>query len=132
MKPGSTNLNTMNNAFFVLVDVLETNLMNLEQALKKAGYKLRHEDKRNYNTAITALRKLRRTTNENTLQEQQDYGTDADMTNALLMTFIDRVGDDDAMAYKIYEYLKSYPSKLNLDTDFDWAFEHVFKKGGNI
>lgn len=27
-----------------------------------------------------------------------------------------------------YEYLKTYPSKLGLDTDFDWAFEHVFRK----
>lgn len=56
------------------------------------------------------------------------YGRDADMINAMLMMFIDRVGSDDMMAYKIYEYLKTYPSKLGLDTDFDWAFEHVFRK----
>ena len=55
-------------------------------------------------------------------------GGNADMINAMLMMFIDRVGSDDMMAYKIYEYLKTYPSKLGLDTDFDWAFEHVFRK----
>lgn len=128
MKTGRTKLNTMNNALFVLVDVLETNLMNFEQELKKNGYMLRHEDKRNYNTALKALQRLRKTTNENTQQEQEDYGTDADMINAMLMTFIDRTGEDDVMAYKIYEYLKSFPSKLELNTDFDWAFEHVFDK----
>lgn len=62
---------------------------------------------------------------------QDNFGNDSDMMYALIMTFIDRVGEDDMMAYKIYEYLKSYPSKLGLNTDFDWAFEHVFRKEVN-
>lgn len=128
MKQGNTHINNLCNTFFVLIDVMETNLMNFDQELKKAGLELRHQDRRTYNTALKALQTLRKTTRENTMEEQQDYGRDADMINAMLMTFIDRVGSDDMMAYKIYEYLKTYPSKLGLDTDFDWAFEHIFRK----
>jgi len=43
-----------------------------------------------------------------------------------LLTLIDRCGDDDNLAYKMYEYIKSFPSKLNLDLDN--AFSHLFKK----
>lgn len=36
--------------------------------------------------------------------------------------------DDDNLAYKMYEYIKSFPSKLNLDLDLDNAFSHLFRK----
>lgn len=128
MKQGSDNLNTLTNTLFVLVDVLETNLMNLEEAFRKQGCGLRQDAKRNFNTALYTLRKLKRDVNKCSLETQNYFGNDADMINAMLMTFIDRTGEDDMMAYNIYEYLKSYPSKLGLDTDYDWAFEHVFDK----
>jgi hypothetical protein len=28
----------------------------------------------------------------------------------------------------MYEYIKSFPSKLNLDLDLDNAFSHLFRK----
>lgn len=128
MKTGTTDLNTLTNTLFVLVDVLETNLMDLEQAFKKQGCVLRFDAKRNFNTALHALKKLKGDVNKCETSVQEYFGNDADMINAMLMTFIDRTGEDDMMAYNIYEYLKSFPSKVGLNTDFDWAFEHVFKK----
>lgn len=128
MKTGTTDLNTLTNTLFVLVDVLETNLMDLEQAFKKQGCVLRFDAKRNFNTASHALKKLKGDVNKCETNVQEYFGNDADMINAMLMTFIDRTGEDDVMAYKIYEYLKSFPSKVGLNTDFDWAFEHVFDK----
>lgn len=128
MKTGTTDLNTLTNTLFVLVDVLETNLMDLEQAFRKQGCVLRFDAKRNFNTALHALKKLKGDVNKCETNVQEYFGNDADMINAMLMTFIDRVGEDDVMAYKIYEYLKSFPSKVGLNTDFDWAFEHVFDK----
>lgn len=128
MKTGTTDLNTLTNTLFVLVDVLETNLMDLEQAFKKQGCVLRFDAKRNFNTALHALKKLKGDVNKCETNVQEYFGNDADMINAMLMTFIDRTGEDDVMAYNIYEYLKSFPSKVGLNTDFDWAFEHVFEK----
>lgn len=59
---------------------------------------------------------------------QENFGNDSDMVNAMLLTLIDRCGDDDNLAYKMYEYIKSFPSKLNLDLDLDNAFSHLFRK----
>lgn len=59
---------------------------------------------------------------------QENFGNDSDMVNAMLLTLIDRCGDDDNLAYKMYEYIKSFPSKLNLDLDLDNAFSHLFKR----
>jgi len=46
----------------------------------------------------------------------------------IVFVLIDRCGDDDNLAYKMYEYIKSFPSKLNLDLDLDNAFSHLFRK----
>ena len=79
---GTDKLNTITNIVFVLTDVLETNLLEMQQKYKKEGFELRHDSKRNFNN----------------------------------------------LAYKMYEYIKSFPSKLNLDLDLDNAFSHLFRK----
>ena len=56
MKQGNTHINNLCNTFFVLIDVMETNLMNFDQELKKAGLELRHQDRRTYNTALKLYR----------------------------------------------------------------------------
>ena len=113
---GTDKLNTITNIVFVLTDVLETNLLEMQQQYKKEGFELRHDSKRNFNTAIAAIKRLKSDVNH------------SDMVNAMLLTLIDRCGDDDNLAYKMYEYIKSFPSKLNLDLDLDNAFSHLFKK----
>ena len=78
--------------------------------------------------AIAAIKRLKSDVNHCSESTQENFGNDSDMVNAMLLTLIDRCGDDDNLAYKMYEYIKSFPSKLNLDLDLDNAFSHLFKK----
>lgn len=56
MLVGTTNLNTTLNLAYVLTDVVETLLYDLRSEMGKQGYELRHDAKRNFNTAIAAIR----------------------------------------------------------------------------
>lgn len=126
---GTTKLNTLTNIVYILTDVLETNLMDMEAAYRREGYGLRHDVKRQYNAAIHAIhaiRRLKADINKCSDSEQESFGNDADMVNALLLTLLDRVGDDDLLAFKFFNYIKSFPSKLGLDLQVDRAFAHLF------
>lgn len=123
---GTTRLNTLTNIVYILTDVLETNLMDMESAYRREGYGLRHDVKRQYNAAIHAIRRLKADINKCSAGEQESFGNDADMVNALLLTLLDRVGDDDMLAFKFFNYLKAFPSKLGLDLQVDGAFAHLF------
>lgn len=125
---GTDKLNTLTNIVFVLTDVLETNLLDMQQEFKKQGFELRHDAKRNFNTAIAAIKRLKSDVNHCSDSTQENYGNDSDMVNAMLLTLIDRCGDDDEFAFKLFNYIKSFPSKLNLELDLDDAFSHIFKK----
>ena len=59
MLVGTTNLNTTLNLTYVLTDVVETLLYDLRSEMGKQGYELRYDAKRNFNTAIAAIRKLK-------------------------------------------------------------------------
>ena len=124
----TTQLNTLTNIVFVLTDVLEINLLEMQQQYKKEGVELRHDSKRNFNTAIAAIKRLKSDVNHCSESTQENFGNDSDMVNAMLLTLIDRCGDDDNLAYKMYEYIKSFPSKLHLDLDLDNVFSHLFRK----
>ena len=56
---GTDKLNTITNIVFVLTDVLETNLLEMQQQYKKEGFELRHDSKRNFNIAIAAIKRLK-------------------------------------------------------------------------
>lgn len=88
---------------------------------------MRHEDKRNFNTALACIRKLRHQVDYSNADEQESYGNDADINHALIITMIDRCGDDDLFAYNLYEYIKGFPSKLELPDNFDSAFDFLRK-----
>lgn len=128
MKQGSNELNTRTNIVFVLTDVLETNLMDMENEYRKQGFGLRHDTKRNYNTTIASIKKIKRDVDHCSQETQENFGNDADVVNALLLTLIDRCGDDDELAFKFYNYIKSFPSKLKLNLKMDDAFAHLFEK----
>lgn len=119
----------MTNFIFVLTDILEGSLMDMEREFAKKGSAIRFDVKRNYNKAIYAIRCLKRELMGCGEKEQTDFGHDADTMNAFLLTLIDRVGDDDMMLFRIYEYIKSMPSKMNMDLDdLDDAFSYLFEK----
>jgi hypothetical protein len=111
-----------------MADLLETNLVELGEFLKRHGMELKQEAKMEFNKALRATRAIRRDVRFSNIQTQEDYADDPDILNALVMVLIDRIGDDKNMAYNIYEYLKGLPSKIGLDTDYDEIFEFVFKK----
>lgn len=125
---GTDRLNTITNIVYVLTDVLESNLLDMQSEFKKQGFGLRHDAKRNFNTAIASIKKLKRDLDSCSEKTQTNFGNDADMVNAMLLTLIDRCGDDDEFAFKMFNYIKSFPSKLNLDLQVDGAFEHLFNK----
>lgn len=114
---GSDNMNVLTNLIFVLVDVLESNLMDCQAIYKKNGYELKHETKRNFNTAIAAIKRLKSDVNKMRMSSQIAFGNDADIMNAFIKILIDRTGDDDIMAFKFYNYIKQFPSRLNLNLD---------------
>ena len=84
----TTQLNTLTNIVFVLTDVLETNLLEMQQQYKKEGFELRHDSKRNFNTAIAAIKRLKSDVNHCSESTQENFGNDSDMVNAMLLTLI--------------------------------------------
>lgn len=85
---GTDKLNTITNIVFVLTDVLETNLLEMQQQYKKEGFELRHDSKRNFNTAIAAIKRLKSDVNHCSESTQENFGNDSDMVNAMLLTLI--------------------------------------------
>lgn len=128
---GTDRINTITNIVFVLADVLEANLINMQEEFKKNGFELRNEVKRNFNAALYNIKKLRKEINHCGTETQENYGNDADMLNAMMLMIIDRCGDDDMFHFKLYNYIKSFPSKLNLGIDMDNAFLHIFEQENN-
>ncbi len=118
--------NTYANIAFVLVDMLETALMDTNEFLKKENCELRHDAKRNFNTAIASIRKLKSHVNKCSNSTQVDYGNDSDMLYNTLLLLIDRCGDNDERLFQFYNYIKAFPSKVGIEAD-DSCFEHIFK-----
>ena len=125
---GKDALAISTNYCYVLADLMETNLMDLESIFKKNNIALRHEQKRYYNAAISNTKKLCREVNHCNDNVQEHYGNDADMLNAIILTLIDRCGNEDILIWKFYEYVKSFPSQFQMVDDMDWAFSHIFEK----
>lgn len=116
------------NICYVLADVMEVNLIELESIFRKNNRALRHEQKRLFNTAISSVKKLRGEVFKCKASTQENFGNDADMLNAMILTLIDRCGDDDMLMYKFYEYIKSFPSRLGFVEDMDIYFSHIFQR----
>ena len=125
---GKDALAISTNFCYVLADLMETNLMDLESIFKKNNIALRYEQKRYYNAAISNTKKLCREVNHCNDKVQEHYGNDADMLNAIILTLIDRCGNEDILMWKFYEYVKSFPSQFQMVDDMDWAFSHIFEK----
>lgn len=124
---GTTNLNTTLNLTYVLVDVVETLLYDLTGEMRKQGYELRHDAKRNFNTAIAAIRRLKQDVDKTQFSTQENFGNDSDSLLAFIRLLIDRCDDDDMKMFEFYNFIKHHPSKLGLElSDEKNAFAHVF------
>lgn len=128
MLVGTTNLNTTLNLTYVLVDVVETLLYDLRSEMRKQGYELRHDTKRNFNTAITAIRRLKLDVDKSQFSTQENFGNDSDCLLAFIRLLVDRCGDDDRKMFEFYNFIKRYPSQLRLElSDERSVFAHVFE-----
>ena len=128
MLVGTTNLNTTLNLTYVLVDVVETLLYDLRSEMRKQGYELRHDTKRNFNTATTAIRRLKQDVDKTQFSTQENFGNDSDCLLAFIRLLVDRCGDDDKKMFEFYNFIKRYPSQLGLKlSDENSVFEHVFE-----
>lgn len=132
MLVGTTNLNTTLNLTYVLVDVVETLLYDLRSEMRKQGYELRHDTKRNFNTAITAIRKLKQDVDKTQFSTQENFGNDSDCLLAFIRLLVDRCGDDDRKMFEFYNFIKRYPSQLGLElSDEKSVFAHLFENNQN-
>lgn len=124
---GTTDLNTTLNLTYVLTDVVETLLLDMRSEMKKQGYDLRYDAKHNFNTAIAAIRRLKQDVDKTQLSTQENFGNDSDCLLAFIKLLIDRCGDDDKKMFAFYNYIKSYPSQLELElSDEKSVFAHIF------
>lgn len=124
---GTTNLNTTLNLTYVLTDVVETLLYDLRSEMGKQGYELRHDAKRNFNTAIASIRKLKQDVDKTQFSTQENFGNDSDCLLAFIRLLVDRCGDDDKKMFEFYNYIKRFPSQLGLElADEKSVFAHIF------
>lgn len=117
-----------NNILYILVDIMESRLMDMEHLMRKNNLMLRYDTKRNFNTVMSAIRKLKIDVNKCSNKEQDRFGDSSDILDALIMTIVDRTGLDVEDSFKIYEHIKKLPSKMGLNMDMDFAFEHLIKQ----
>ena len=133
MLVGTTNLNTTLNLTYVLTDVVETLLYDLRSEMGKQGYELRHDAKRNFNTAIAAIRKLKQDVDKTQFSTQENFGNDSDCLLAFIRLLVDRCGDDDKKMFAFYNYIKRHPSQLGLDlSDEKSTFAHIFESNEKL
>ena len=116
------------NLAYVLTDVVETLLYDLRSEMGKQGYELRYDAKRNFNTAIAAIRKLKQDVDKTQFSTQENFGNDSDCLLAFIRLLVDRCGDDDKKMFAFYNYIKRHPSQLGLElSDEKSVFAHIFK-----
>ena len=119
------------NICYMLADLMEMSLMDLEEVFAERKLKLHHEQKKYFKGAIHNVRNLIKQVSHTPEITQVSFGNDSDMMHTMMLLLIDRCGEDDETMFKFYEYIKSFPSKLNLGIEDDSAFAHIFEKDEN-
>ena len=117
------------NLLFTLIDVVETLLMEMERDMRLRGRAMQYCMKRDFNTTIHGVRRLKAELKHIGMNVQEAFGNDADILYALLLLIVDRVGADDLIAFKLYNYIKAMPSSHHLEQDIDErvVFGHVLE-----
>lgn len=117
------------NLLFTLIDVVETLLMEMERDMRLRGRAMQYSMKRDFNTTIHGVRRLKAELKHIGMNVQEAFGNDADILYALLLLIVDRVGADDLIAFKLYNYIKAMPSSHHLEQNIDErvVFGHVLE-----
>lgn len=124
MKTSKNQANILSNLSFVLVDVLESCFLEANEKLKAENSEFKHEAKREFNMLLSHCNKLKRYVRSCSEQTQESFGQDADMMYETLKLLTDRCGDDDVKLFKFFNYIKIFPSQLDMQID-DTVFSGV-------
>lgn len=116
------------NICYMLADMMEMSLLDLDEVFEDNKLKLHHEQKKFFKGAIFNCRNLIKQVSHTPVLTQESFGNDSDMMHTMMLLLIDRCGEDDEVLFKFYEYIKSFPSKLGLGVENDSAFSHIFDK----
>jgi hypothetical protein len=119
------------NICYMLADLMEMSLMDLEEIFENNNLKLHHAQKKFFKGALMNVRGLIKEVSHTPQLTQISFGNDSDMMRAMMLLILDRCGEDDEIMWKFYEYIKSFPSKLNLLIEDESAFAHIFEKDEN-
>lgn len=112
METSKNQANILSNLSFVLVDIIESCFI---------------EAKREFNLLLSHCRNLKRYVRNCSEETQEFFGKDSDMLYQALKLIIDRCGTDDVKLFKFFNYIKTFPSQLDMDID-DTVFNGVCKK----
>lgn len=112
---GTSEMTIHSNLLFLMADITETLMMDVQSMMKKEGFELRHEAKRNFNTAIASIRKLKNSVSGCSQSTQENFGNDSDHMYEFIKLLIDRCGEDDEKMFKFYNYIKSFPSQCHMN-----------------
>lgn len=124
MKTSKNQGNILSNLSFVLVDILESCFMEANDLLRVDNCEFKHEAKREFNLLLSHCRNLKRFVRSCSEETQEFYGEDADMLYQTLKLIIDRCGDDDVKLFKFFNYIKTFPSQLDMQI-YDTVFKGV-------
>lgn len=127
MKTNKSQANILSNLSFVLVDIIESCFIEANEKLKSENCEFKHEAKREFNLLLSHCRNLKRYVRNCSEETQEFFGKDSDMLYQALKLIIDRCGTDDVKLFKFFNYIKTFPSQLDMDID-DTVFNGVCKK----
>lgn len=119
--------------FYGAIDPMKITSAMLEYTSERRRGIERHDAKRNFNTAIAAIRKLKQDVDKTQFSTQENFGNDSDCLLAFIRLLVDRCGDDDKKMFAFYNYIKRHPSQLGLDlSDEKSTFAHIFESNEKL
>lgn len=105
------------NLAYLFADLMESSLMDMEEAANKAGFRIIHEDRRSFNTAIKAVRKLKMKVGKLPISEQENYGDSSDKIYQLILLLVDRCSRDGINIKSLAYQLLGLKSLLGIKID---------------
>jgi len=109
----------LNNLSFILADVVNTLVMDMESELSVFGIGLSQQEKYNFKQMFTHLQAARKWSEKcalpiYALKETDNACADSDWWHNLILLIDDRLGDDCRKTNMFLEYLLAMPSEVDL------------------
>lgn len=104
----------LNNLAFILADVVNTLLMDMESEIGRFGVVLSYSDKYNFNQMMTHIRAAKKWAEKSALpmyhiKDADNACYDSDWWHSMILLIDDRTGDDARKTNLLLEYLLNMP-----------------------